>query len=60
MSVKTWRREEIGNLFLFVCFLRFYLFMRHTGRDTGKGRSRLPAGSRMWDSILGLQDHDLS
>ena len=25
-------------------------------RDTGRGRSRLHAGSPMWDSILGLQD----
>ena len=41
-----------------------YLFMRdthtHRGRDTGRGRSRLHAGSPMWDSILGLQDHTLS
>ena len=39
-----------------------YLLMRHTerGRDTGKGRSRLHAGSRMWDSILGLRPHALS
>ena len=31
-----------------------YLFMRDTksgGRDTGRGRSRLHAGSQMWDSI---------
>ena len=32
-----------------------YLFMSDTerGRDTGRGRSRLPAGSPMWDSIPG-------
>ena len=30
---------------------------RDTGRDTGRGRSRLHAGSLMWDLILGLQDH---
>ncbi|CAD7673553.1 unnamed protein product [Nyctereutes procyonoides] len=29
------------------------------GRDTGRGRSRLHAGSLMWDSIPGLQDHTL-
>ena len=36
--------------------------MRDTerGRDTGRGRSRLPAGSPMQDSIPGPQDHDLS
>ena len=35
--------------------------MRDTerGRDTGGGRSRLHAGSLMWDSILWLQDHAL-
>ena len=30
---------------------------RERGRDIGRGRSRLHAGSPMWDSILGLQDH---
>ena len=33
---------------------------RERGRDTGRGRSRLPAGSPTGDSIPGLQDHDLS
>ena len=35
--------------------------MRDTqgGRHTGRGRSRLQAGSPTWDSILGLQGHDL-
>ena len=33
---------------------------RERGRDTGRGRSGIPAGSPMWDSIPGLQDHDLS
>ena len=32
---------------------------RETGRDTGRGRSRLHAGSLMWDLIPGLQDHAL-
>ena len=37
------------------------MFMRHRerGRDTGGGRSWLHAGSPMWDSIPGLQDHAL-
>ena len=32
-----------------------YLFTRDTkrGRDIRRGRSRLPVGSPMWDSILG-------
>ena len=35
--------------------------MRHThrGRDTGRGRSRLYAGSPMWDLILRPRDHAL-
>ena len=47
-------------------FLRFYLFIherhreRKRGRDTGKGKSRLPAGSLMWDPIPGPRDHNLS
>ena len=33
---------------------------RKRGRDIGRGRSRLPTGSLMWDSISGPPDHDLS
>ena len=42
-------------------FLKIYLFMRDTerGKDTGRGRSRLHAGSPMRDLILSLQDHVL-
>ena len=32
---------------------------RERGRDTGEGKSRLHAGSPMWDSIPGLQDFAL-
>ena len=32
---------------------------RERGRDTGRGRSRLHAGTPTWDSIPGLQDHAL-
>ena len=32
---------------------------RERSRDTGRGRSRLHAGSLMWDSIPGLQDQAL-
>ena len=39
-------------------FLRFYLFIHE--RQTGRGRSRLHAGSLMWDLIPGLQGHSLS
>ena len=45
-------------------FLRLYLFIheRRTerGRDIGRGRSRCPAGSPMWDSISGPWDHILA
>ena len=39
-----------------------YLFMRprERGRDIGRGRNRLLAGSLMRDSIPGPQGHDLS
>ena len=33
--------------------------MKDTKKERGRGRSRLHAGSLMWDSILGLQDHAL-
>ena len=32
---------------------------RGRGTDTGVRRSRLHAGSPTWDSIPGLQDHNL-
>ena len=32
---------------------------RERGRNIGRKRSRLNAGSPMWDLILGLQDHAL-
>ena len=33
---------------------------RETGRDIGRGRSKLSTESPMWDSILGPWDHTLS
>ena len=37
------------------------LLMRDTerGRDTGRGRSKVPMGSLMWDLIPGPRDHTL-
>lgn len=52
-------------LFLKNFFKRFYLFIheRHREREraaeTGRGKSRLHAGSPTWDLIPGLQDHTL-
>ena len=47
---------HLGFCFCFF-FKRFYLFIqerqRERVRDTGRGRSRLPAGTPMWDSIPG-------
>ena len=37
-----------------------YLFMRDTGRQGHRGKSRFPAGTLMQDWIPGPQDHDLS
>ena len=55
-----------GIPFIYLFFKDFTsLLMRDTqreregGRDPGRGRSRLHAGSPMWDSIPGLQDHVL-
>ena len=49
--------------FSFLSF-RFYLFIHERrgerGRDTGRGRGRLPVGSLMWDSIPGRWDHSLA
>ena len=50
----------ILNYLFFKDFI--YLFIRDTEREAetqAGGRSRLHAGSPMWDSILGLQDHAL-
>ena len=45
--------EMSKNIFL------IYLFMRDTerGRDIGRGRSRPPARSPMWDLVPGPWDH---
>ena len=64
---KNFRAKKRVLWFFFLSFFFFkifiYLFMRDTegqrGRDTGRGRSRLHAGSPMWHSIPGLQDHAL-
>ena len=40
--------------------LKKYLFIHERHRETGRGKSRLPAGSLLWDSIPGPWDHALS
>ena len=54
-------------LFYFIFKDFIYSLMRDTqrerekerGRDTDRGRNRPHAGSPIWDSIPGLQDHAL-
>ena len=48
-------------LFFFFFFKILFIYDRHRerGRDTGRGRSRLHAGSPMCDPIPGPQDHSL-
>ena len=60
-SVGNENRDEDRHTSAFLKKDFIYLFMRDTerSRDTGRGRSRLHAGSPMWDSIPGLQDHTL-
>ena len=40
-------------------FMRYIETERERGRDTGRGRSRLLAGSPTWDSTPGPQDQAL-
>ena len=49
-------------LFLKKYFIYFFIHERYTerGRDMGRGRSRLPTGSPIWDSVPGPWDHALS
>ena len=64
LSSRTWKLiffVSIPHLIMF--FKRFiYLFMRdpERGKDTGRGRNRLPVGNLMHDSIPGPGEQDLS
>ena len=56
--------SHLGRSFSKIFFFQIlFIYSRETqierGRDTGRGRSRLHAGSPMWDLIPGLQDHAL-
>ena len=46
--------------FFFFKILLIHERHKERRRDKGRGRSRLPAGSPMWNLIPGPQDHDLS
>ena len=51
----TWAQGR--HIFFLILFI--YSWETHRDRDTGRGRSRLHAGSLMWDLIPGLQDYTL-
>ena len=53
---------EDAHKYIEKIFKALFIHERHTerGRDTGKGRSRLPVGSAMQDSIPRLWDYILS
>ena len=44
----------------YILFIYSWETESEKSRDIGRGRSRLPTGSLMWDSIPRLQDHALS
>ena len=53
--------QYIAFPFFFFYFLKIlFIHERERGRDTDRGRSSLPAGSPLWDSIPGPRDHTLS
>ena len=53
-------RYQTIKLFFFKDFIYSWVTQRERGRDTGRGRSRLPAGNPMLDLIPQPWDHDLS
>ena len=42
--------EKIADFFFKILFIDSLETHREKGRDIGRGRSKLPAGSPMWDS----------
>ena len=54
--------DRIWLLSLLIILYLAMVVIRDTkrGRDTGRGRSRLHAGSPIWDSIPGPEGHALS
>ena len=56
IRIETWGLSWVlWHLWQDFFFKRFYLFIHERGRDTGRGRIRLHAGSPTWDSIPGPQ-----
>uniref|UniRef100_A0A8C0YWV2 Non-selective voltage-gated ion channel VDAC3 n=2 Tax=Canis lupus familiaris TaxID=9615 RepID=A0A8C0YWV2_CANLF len=52
--------HKVGLGFELESFFFKIIYSLEIGRDTGRGRSRLPSGSLMQDSIPGPQDHHLN
>ena len=57
--IKSVKKEIIGKNF-FKDLIYLFMRERERGRDIGRGRSRLPAGIPVQDSIPGPRDQDLS
>ena len=55
----NYKRFTKDSLLLSYFFLKI-IYSWETGRDIGRGRSRLPTGNLMLDSIPGPRNHDLS
>ena len=56
-----WRMSLLSTgVFFKILFIYSRETQRERGRDPGRGRSRIHAGSPMWDLIPGLQDNALS
>ena len=60
LAVKWGLAWMILLFFFFLKILCIYSWETHRGRAIGRGRSRLPTGSLIWDLIPGPRDHDLS
>ena len=56
---EQWSWLSFFSFFLEILFVYSWETQKERGRDTGRGKSRLNAGSPTWDSNPRLRDHDL-
>ena len=61
-EVSDQKTANFQMVYLFFKILLIYSWetQRERGKDIGRGRTRFPVGSPIWDLIPGLQDHALS